>query len=68
MSANISHLYVVATARVAGETYRLECYCGDIWRIGKQDKPVQKKAEAVYDQLQEGCAKLGLEVRAGVSE
>jgi hypothetical protein len=68
MSANISHLYVVATARVAGETYRLECYCGDIWRIEVQDKPVQEKVESVCNQVMEGCAKLGLEVRAGVSE
>jgi len=67
-SPNISHLSVVATARVAGEIYRLERYCGDIWRIEEQDKPVRDKAVAALTQLEEGCTKLGLEVRAGTYE
>jgi len=68
VSPNISHLSVVATARVAGETYRLERYCGDIWRIEEQDRSVQEKAKAAFYELRVGCHKLGLEVRAGTYE
>ena len=66
MSPNIQHLSVLATALVAGQVYRLEAYCGDLWRIESQDQPVYDKGKKVKEQIASGCAKLGLEVRGGV--
>jgi hypothetical protein len=68
LSPNIQHLSVVATARVEGEVYRLDRYCGDVWQIDGQDEPVKKKAEETSKVLGEGCAALGLEVRSGCFE
>lgn len=47
---------------------RLDRYCGDLWRIEEQDRPILEKAEKVCREIEEGCARLGLEVRAGVLE
>lgn len=65
LSPNIQHLSVVATALVAGQVYRLEAYCGDLWRIEDQDQPVHDKGMSVKKQIEYGCARLGLEVRGG---
>ena len=65
ISPNIQHLRVVATALVAGQVYRLEHYCGDLWRIESQDKPVHDKGTRVKRLIEERCAALGLDVRGG---
>ena len=65
LSSNISHLSVLATALVAGQVYRLEHYCGDLWRIESQDKPVHDKGTRIKRLIEERCAALGLEVRGG---
>lgn len=68
ISPNIQHLSVVATARVAGQVYHLEVYCGDLWRIEGQDQAVRDKGKKVKKEIEEGCARLGLEVRGGSIE
>lgn len=65
-SPNIHHLSVIATALVAGLVYRLETYCGDLWNIPSQDQAVRDKGKKTTEQIAEGCARLGLEVRGGV--
>ena len=65
ISPNIQHLSVLATALVAGQVYRLESYCGDLWRIEGQDQPVYDKGAKIKKEIEDGCAKLGLEVRGG---
>lgn len=60
-----THLSVVATALVGTQLYRLETYCGDLWRIESPDQPVHEKGSAVKEAIAAGCAKLGLEVRGG---
>ena len=39
ISPNIQHLSVVATALVAGQVYRLETYCGDLWASRARTSP-----------------------------
>lgn len=68
LSPNITHLSVVATALVAGQVYRLEHYCGDLWRIESQDQAVHDKGISVKKQIEYGCSRLGLEVRGGSIE
>lgn len=68
LSPNITHLSVVATALVEGQVYRLECYCGDLWRIEGQDEVVHQKGKEVKKAIEDGCARLGLEVRGGSIE
>ena len=68
LTPNIRHLQVLATAQVGRDILRLEHYCGQVWEIGTQDTPVQEEAGRVHKQLEEGCERLGLEVRAGVLE
>ena len=65
-SPGVQHLSVVATARVGSDIVRLDLYCGDLWHIERQDTPVTAKAERMRRALAEGCARLGLEVRAGM--
>lgn len=66
---SVQHLSVVATARVGREVVRLEVYCGDFWYLDKEkDQKVLDKAKALHTTIEEGCARLGLEVRAGVLE
>ena len=65
ISPNIQHLSVLATALVADQVYRLEPYCGDLWRIERQDQPVYDKGRQVKEQIVVACAHLGLEVRGG---
>ena len=65
ISPNIQHLSVVATALVPDQVYRLEYYCGDLWRIESQDQPVHDKGTRVKRLIEERCAHLGLEVRGG---
>jgi len=64
---SIQHLSVVATARVGRDIIRLEVYCGDLWHLDR-DQPVLDRAKALHTTIEEGCARLGLEVRAGVIE
>lgn len=64
---SIQHLSVVATMRVGRDIIRLEVYCGDLWHLDR-DQPVLDRAKALHTTLEEGCARLGLEVRAGVLE
>jgi len=68
VSPIIRHLSVVATARVGSDIVRLESYCGDIWQMAPRDTRVVEKAEQLQRMLAEGCARLGLEVRAGLLE
>jgi hypothetical protein len=71
---SIQHLSVVATARVGRDIIRLEVYCGDLWHLdlsactaqAGRDQPVLDRAKAIHTTIEEGCARLGLEVRAGM--
>ena len=65
LTASIQHLSVVATARVSGEIVRLEVYCGDLWNLGS-DQAALEKASEVQRTLTEECARLDLDVRAGL--
>ena len=65
LSPNIQHLSVVATALVAGQVYRLEHYCGDLWHIESQDNPIHEKGKRIKRLIEERCAALGLEVQGG---
>lgn len=62
---SIQHLSVVVTTRVGRELVRLEAYCGDLWNLGR-DQSALDKAKAIHQIIEDGCASLGLEVRAGV--
>lgn len=80
LSPNIWYLNVTATflvapypgglpAPIAGpHIVRLDRYCGDIWKIASQDKPVLERAKAASQQIEETCKELAYEVRAGVYE
>ena len=69
VSPNIRHLLVVATAKLfTGDIMRLQSYCGQIWNMEDQDKPVLQNAEEKLNKIREACQKLGLEVRAGAFE
>jgi hypothetical protein len=65
LTPSIQHLSVVATARVAGEIVRLEVYCGDLWHLGRDDAIIAK-ATTIQRTLADECARLDLDVRAGV--
>lgn len=67
-SPNIHHLYVVATYSVEGRVTRLQAYCGDLWRMTRQDEPVWARAKATRQPIEEACQELQLEVRGGVVE
>jgi len=64
----IRHLSVVATTRIGDDVVRCEWYCGDLWQMEDNDKKVTAKAAHIRRELEEGCARLGLHVRAGIVE
>ncbi len=61
-------LSVVATTRIGDDVVRCEYYCGDLWQMGDNDKRVTAKAAHIRRELEEGCARLALQVRAGIVE
>lgn len=65
LTASIQHLSLVATAQVSGEIVRLEVYCGDLWNLGS-DQPVVDKTKEIHQTLTDECARLNLDVRAGL--
>ncbi len=66
-SPSIRHLSVVATFMCGdGMLVRLDHYCGDLWKIENQDKPVLELSERILNQVTDKCKSLDLEVRAGV--
>lgn len=64
---SVQHLSVTATTRVGRGVVRLDVYCGDLWHLDRH-QPVLDKAQALDKSVEEGSARLGLEVRAGVLE
>ena len=60
VSPNIQHLSVVATALVGTQVYRLETYCGDLWRIEGQGTDRESYEEA--------CAVVGVDPGASWEE
>ena len=68
LSPVIRHRSVVATPRIGDDVVRCECYCGDLWQMEDNDKKVTAKAAHIRRELEEGCARLALHVRAGIVE
>jgi hypothetical protein len=68
LSPIIRHLSVVATTRIGDDVVRCECYCGDLWQMEDNDKKVTAKAAQIRRELEDGCARLALQVRAGIVE
>jgi hypothetical protein len=68
LSPVIRHLSVVATTRIGDDVVRCECYCGDLWQMEDNDRKVTAKAAYIRRELEEGCARLALQVRAGIVE
>jgi hypothetical protein len=68
LSPVICHLSVVATTRIGDDVVRCEYYCGDLWQMEDSDKKVMAKAAHIRRELEEGCARLALHVRAGIVE
>ncbi|SRR5712692_4178942 len=64
----IRHLSVVATTRIGDDVVCCECYCGDLWQMEDNDRKVTARAAQIRQELEEGCARLGLHVRAGIVE
>jgi hypothetical protein len=64
----IRHLSVVATALIGGDVVRCESDCGDLWQMADHDTATLTKAGQVCRALEDGCARLGLQVRAGIAE
>lgn len=64
----IRHLSVVATTRIGDDVVRCECDCGDLWQMADNDKKVTARAAQLRRELEEGCARLALHVRAGIVE
>lgn len=64
----IRHLSVVATTPIGDDIVRCECYCGDLWQMTDNDKKVIARAAQLRRELEEGCARLALHVRAGIVE
>ena len=65
---SIHFLTVVATTRVGQDVIRLERLCGGLCGAAESDQRVTEMTEAVRQELESGCARLGLEVRSGVLE
>lgn len=69
ISPSIHHFSVVATFTCTdGMLVRLDRFCGDTWRIERQDKPVIVLSNKISKQITEKCQELGLEVRSGLIE
>ncbi|HEV8714005.1 MAG TPA: hypothetical protein VGX03_14410 [Candidatus Binatia bacterium] len=68
LSPVIRHLSIVATTCIGDDVIRCECYCGDLWQMEDNDKRVTAKAAQIRRELEEGCARLALHVRAGMVE
>ncbi len=67
--APLRSLSVVSTAKAAtGDIIRLEHYCGQLWGLGKEDKRIWERAEAIHEEIKKACQDLDLEVRAGIYE
>jgi len=68
LSPIIRHLSVVATTRIGDDVVRCEWYCGDLWQMEDNDKKVTAKAAQIRQELEDGCTRLALQVRAGIVE
>ncbi len=61
----IVYVSLVATAVVAGDLYRLDYYCGELWNLPEPDAPTRAKAGRIKDQLELDLTAAGFEVRSG---
>lgn len=59
---------VVGTARVGADTYRVECVCGSLCGIERNDRLVLAKVRKKLENLRNSCTSLGLDVRSGIFE
>jgi len=67
--APLTSLFIIGTAKTAdGDIIKLEHYCGPLWGVGQEDEKAKKHGEDTYHYIEEACAKLNLEVRAGIYE
>jgi len=72
-SPSFPRLSVVGTfaldmPRVHPFVVRLDCYCGQIWGVEKQDAPALARAREVQEKIEDACREMGIEVRGGVLE
>lgn len=66
ISPNIHHVIALATYSVAGQVVELEQYCGDVWRINKEeDQKVLDQADATIKLVEKFCQGCDLQVRTG---
>ncbi len=66
----LTHVSLVATARIHDDVVRLEARCGTVMAGCTHDEAGQldAKAREIESLVQEECRRLGLDVRAGILE